>query len=164
MALVIINDRITFSKSVFRGNGIRENYSLDAFITKHGFFIPLHMHSFCYLDYLDGTTKRLPPSPKLRAALLITPDSKVYEFTSDNRAVMQRRLGYPGISFITRDEDTNSQESMIASYDIALESGVTPDGEALLRQMAETTTYYKREYVSYDIAELVEMVNKKFPK
>lgn len=164
MALVIINDRITFSKSVFRGNGIREDYNLDAFITKHGFFIPLHMHSFCYLDYLDGDIKRLPASPKLRAAILITPNGKVYEFTSDVRTVVQRRLGYPGISFIARDEDTNSQESMIASYDIARESGVTPDGEALLKQMAETTTYYMRDYVSYDIAELVEMVNKKFPK
>ena len=30
--------------------------------------------------------------------------------------------------------------------------------------MAETTAYYKRDYVSYDVAELVEMVNKKFPK
>lgn len=94
----------------------------------------------------------------------ITPNGKVYEFTSDVRTVVQRRLGYPGISFIARDEDTNSQESLITSYDIARESGVTPDGEALLKQMAETTTYYMRDYVSYDIAELVEMVNKKFPK
>lgn len=164
MAIVILNDAVTFSLDVFRGNGIRESYSLDSMITEHGFLIPLEMRSFNYLDILDGIQKRvMKAGDKPVPALLITRDYRVYELMLDGAAMTSRRLGYPGIRFYVRDIPTNTQEGILAAYDLSIVAGKAVSGQDLINTMSETVTYYKRPLVTYFIHELADMVKEKYP-
>ena len=163
MAMVILNDVITFSPEIYRGNGMKEVYSIQSMITKHGFFIPLEMKSFNYLDILDGVTKRIAKSNNVVPALLITKDRLVYELTLDGASMCRRRLGYPGIQFFVRDITTNVQEGIASAYDLLSQKDDEIYGQDLINIMADNVTYYKRNHVTYSIDELAAMVADKYP-
>ncbi len=164
MSLIILNDEVTFSPDVIRANGIKESYSISSMITKHGFFIPLDMRSFNYLDVLDGVRKRIAKYNGIVPALLITRDRRVYELTLDGGVMVSRRLGYPGIRLYVRDVSTNTQEGLIAAHDMAYAAGKEVSGKSIIETMADHVTYYKRELVTYHIDELAKLVEEKFPE
>lgn len=164
MSLIILNDEVTFSLDVVRANGIKESYSIESLITKHGFLIPLEMRSFNYLDVLDGIRKRITKSNTSSPALLITRDCRVYELMLDGSTMVTRRLGYPGINFFVRDTTTNTQEGMVAAYDLARTAGKELSGKDIIDTMADNVTYYKRDFVTYRIEELAKLVEEKFPE
>lgn len=153
MFIVIKDDHITFSTTIVRGSLIKEQYTKEAFASKHGYILPISMRSLHLIDLLEKPVKTMPEgmAPK---GLVITPDRKIEEYTQVNANIARRRILFPGVKLFIRSQEIEVEESISTFYDMK------PNGTIaeLLEHVRATCSIVLGDYVTLSMDEIQDMI------